>query len=286
MKISLSSILYLNYTLEDAIRLIAEAGYDAIDIWGGRPHAYRGDRCKEECRAVRRMIDQYGLQVPSFIPAQFRYPTSLCSPIPTIRENSILYITESIDTACAMGVTLVSLCPGHTLHGQGTANGWELLKNSLVRLCANADQHGVRLALEPGDAYETDLVNTVADAARLIAEVDCPNLGVLLDSGHVHVTEESMRAAFQNAGERLYHIHVDDNNGLRDQHLVPGDGSLDFFELFNLLREYHYTGCLCAELGWDYTIDPQPAASLALQRLHAFEDGAFYQGVHPTGPMQ
>lgn len=274
MKISLSSMLYLNYTLEDAIRLTAEAGYDGIDIWGGRPHAYRGDRTTEDCRAIRRLIDAYGLQAPSFIPAQFRYPTSLCSPIPAIYESSIQYIQESIDMACALGITLVSLCPGHTLHGQGVAAGWELLKNSLARLCAHAAQRGVRLALEPGDAYETDLVNTIADASRLIAEVDRPNLGVLLDSGHVHVSAESMRAAFQNAGERLFLIHVDDNNALRDQHLVPGDGSLDFIELFGLLREYDYTGCLCAELSWDYTIDPQPAASLAIQRLRALEQSA------------
>jgi protein FrlC len=267
VKFSVSSIVYQNYTLEDAIQLAAEAGYQGIDIWGGRPHAYFNDRDDEECRTARRRIDHFGLGAPSFIPAQFRYPTSLCSPIDTIRESSIAYIQGSIVTAAAMGISLVSVCPGHSLNGQGAVDGWERLKDSLARLCSFAVGRNIRVALEPADRYETDLVNTVGDAARMIAEVDCANLGVLLDSGHVHVTRETMAEAFQNAADRLYHIHIDDNNGMRDQHLVPGNGSLDFAEFFELVRKFNYTGYLCAELSWDYTIDPQPAVCQSIERL-------------------
>lgn len=274
MKISLSSFLFVNYTLEDAIRLTAGAGYDGIDIWGGRPHAYRNDRGEDDCRAIRVLLERYELQLASFIPAQFRYPTSLCSPIPAIREDSIFYIQDSIKTAQAIGGDLVSVCPGHTLYGQGTANGWEILKNSLVRLSKFAAERKMRLALEPADRYETDLVNTVGDAARLLNEIDCSNLGILLDCGHVRVTNEPMDEAFRAAGDRLFHVHVDDNNGLRDQHLVPGEGIVDFSELYALLRQSAYCGFLCAELGWDYTTDPLPAACLTAERLRGFNGGA------------
>lgn len=273
MKLSLSSFLYFNYTLEDAIRLTAEAGYDGIDIWGGRPHAYRRDRSIEECQLIRSLLEHHHLEAASFIPAQFRYPTSLCSPIMTIREDSVSYIQDAIETAYLMGAGIVSVCPGHTLNGQSRENGLELLKTSLNTLCRFAAQRGIRLALEPADAYETDLVNTVGEAAQLISEVGCSNLGIVLDCGHVQLTGESMASAFQAAGDRLYHLHVDDNNGLRDQHLVPGEGSIDFDDLFTLLRSSGYNHYLCAELSWDYTIDPQPVARLAVERLRSFEIG-------------
>lgn len=260
MKISLSSFLFVNYTLEDAIALTAEAGYDGIDIWGGRPHAYRRDRSAEECRAICNLLEQRHLEAASFIPAQFRYPTCLCSPIPAIREDSVAYIQDSIETAASMGAAIVSVCPGHTLHGQPLENGRDLLKTSLKTLCGFASQRNIRLALEPADGYETDLVNTVAEAAGLISEVDCPNLGVVIDSGHVRLTGETMSEAFAAAADRLYHLHVDDNNGLRDQHLIPGEGLVDFTEMISLAQETGYTDFLCAELSWDYTIDPQPAA--------------------------
>jgi sugar phosphate isomerase/epimerase len=181
----------------------------------------------------------------------------------------VAYLKDSIETAAGMGAQIVSICPGHTLHGQTRENGWELLKSSLQALCDFAGPRGIRLALEPADRYETDLLNTVKDAAQMTAEVDCPNLGVVIDSGHVRLTGETMPEAFAAAADRLYHLHVDDNNGLRDQHLIPGEGLVDFHEMFTLARQAGYQGFLCAELSWDYTINPQPAAREAAERLRA-----------------
>ena len=164
------------------------------------------------------------------------------------------------------------MCPGHTLAGQDREEAWEVLKSSLEEICSTASRHQIQIAIEPADRYETDLVNTIADAAHLIEQVDRANLGVLLDSGHVHVTGESLAEAVQAAGERLFHVHVDDNQGLRDQHLIPGDGSVDFPELYRLLAKAEYAGFLCAELGWDYTVDPIPAARQTIERLRGYKN--------------
>jgi len=137
-------------------------------------------------------------------------------------------------------------------------------------ICRFAKIWNLRIAIEPADCYETDLVNTIADAAKLIAEVGESNLGVLIDSGHVHVSSESMPDAFQAAGDRLYHIHIDDNLGKRDQHLVPGLGSINFTEFFSLVRAHAYQGFVCAELSWDYTLNPDDAARNTLEYLRTW----------------
>ncbi len=270
MKPSLSSFVYLNYPLTEAIDRIAGIGYHAIDIWGGRPHAYRRDISHGQAEALRKQLDRSGMAVASFIPAQFRYPTCLCSPNDTIRHDSVSYIQDSVETAAALGAPLVTVCPGHTLHGQESSDGWKRLTESLDAICRFAGLRGAKIAIEPADRYETDLIQTTYQAMRMIHELGHSNLGIVLDSGHAYVVGEKFAPAVQEMGDRLFHVHVDDNNGLRDQHLVPGEGTLDFDAFFAALRQSGYAGYLCAELGWDYTVDPDLAARQTLERLTAW----------------
>jgi fructoselysine 3-epimerase len=267
MKTALSSFVFLYSSLEDAIRKTAGAGYEGIDIWGGRPHAYRTDLQRFETQKVNRLLKELNLTVASFIPAQFRYPTCLCSPNETIRQDSVAYILDSIETAATLNAPVVSVCPGHTLEGQTIQDAWTRLEDSLIVICERAGQYGIQVALEPADRYETDLMNTVETSMQMIHKLDIYNLGVVLDSGHVHLTPETFTQAVQLAGERLFHVHVDDNQGLRDQHLVPGQGNCDFKELFTALKAIGYRGFLSVELGWDYILDPLKPALESLKLL-------------------
>ncbi len=270
MKPSVSSFVYLNYSLPEAIDRIAAIGYPAIDIWGGRPHAYRRDVGRDQAEALRKQLNRSGMAVASFIPAQFRYPTCLCSPNDTIRTDSVAYIQDSIETAAALGAPVVTVCPGHTLHGQDSGDGWKRLVESFDAICRFAGSRAVKVAIEPADRYETDLIQTTSQAIRMIHELGHSNLGIVLDSGHAYVVGEQFAPAIQEMGDRLFHVHVDDNNGLRDQHLIPGEGNLDFNAFIAALRKSGYAGYLCAELGWDYTVDPDPAARQTLERLSAW----------------
>ena len=269
MKLSLSSFVYLNYPLDEAIRRTAAAGYEGIDIWGGRPHAYRQDLDERELHVLRRRLRDEGLLVASFIPAQFRYPTSLCSPNPTIRNDSVHYIQDSIETACALGAPLVSVCPGHTLYGQSREDGLERLRDSLWEIAEFASRHHMRVAIEPADPYETDLLPTCSAALTFITSLGCENLGVVLDNGHAQVVGEPATAAISELGKKLFHVHIDDNDGLRDQHLIPGDGVFDFHPFLQALKQSSYSGFLAAELGWDYTLDPDTAARRTVENLQA-----------------
>jgi protein FrlC len=267
MKLSLSSFIYFNYPLDEAIRRTAAAGFDGIDIWGGRPHAYRRDLSEREIAALRQLIRDEGLAVASFIPAQFRYPTSLCSSNETIRQDSVRYIQDSIETAAALGSPIVSVCPGHTLYGQSKEDGVQRLGESLWAITEFAARHTIRIAIEPADKYETDLLLTCADTLELVEKLGYENLGVLLDNGHAHVVGESAADAVRLLRDKLFHVHVDDNDGVRDQHLVPGEGNFEFPPFVAALRNASYDGCLAAELSWDYTFDPDPPARLTVEHM-------------------
>ncbi|NLW71269.1 MAG: sugar phosphate isomerase/epimerase [Chloroflexi bacterium] len=265
MSLSLSSFIYLNFSLEEAIKRIAALGFNGIDIWGGRPHAYRNDLNLTEIANIRQTAKEFGLGLASFIPAQFRYPTSLCSQNEVIRKDSVAYIKDSIQTAARLGCPVVSVCPGHSLFGQTVNAAMDCLRESLDELCLYATSLAVRIAIEPADRFETDLVNTIPDALQIIDQLGHDNLGVVLDCGHSYVVGESAVEAVSISQDRLFHVHVNDNNGLRDQHLVPGEGTFNFIPFLDALKKHNYQGYLCVELSWDVTLDPDIAAAKALK---------------------
>jgi sugar phosphate isomerase/epimerase len=71
---------------------------------------------------------------------------------------------------------------------------------------------------------------------------------VLLDVGHVNVGGEDPSDSVRKAREYLAHVHIHDNDGTKDQHLVPGDGKIDFAPIVKALREVGYDGYVSAEL--------------------------------------
>lgn len=267
MRTSLSSFVYYNYSLQETVKRVSACGYDGIEIWGGRQHAYRNDLSGTEISELRRLMERSGLEVSAFIPAQFRYPTCLCSPNPMIRADSVAYIKDSINTSLSLGCNRVSLCPGHTLHGQGYDDGMAQLIASVRELNDYAYPREVELLIEPAHRFESDLILTVQDGLDFISKLDLEKLGIVMDTGHCSVNRESMADCVSLLQGIPNHIHIDDNNGESDQHKIPGEGELDFLPFLRQLKKSNYSGYLTVELGWDYILDPDQAAIKSRQNI-------------------
>jgi protein FrlC len=274
VKIGIVSGVYLNYPLQEAVRRVADAGYDSIDVWSGRPHVYRGDFSLEELREVRQLIDEKGMEVSSFLPAFYRYPYSLSNPNEIVRQDSIQYMKECMDNAVALGSPIMLIVPGRSLYGQSHEDAWGRLLDSVDAVCHYARQYDIQLGVEPINQHACDLVNTSADAMRVLDELGHDNLGVILDTGHMYLEQDSLSEALQRVGQRLLQFHVNDNDGKVQQNLVPGEGSYDFPAFLATLGRAGFEGTLTVELGYHYTNDPHPAAQLAAQRLRGWLEAA------------
>jgi protein FrlC len=273
MKISTATSVYVNFSIEETIRRVAAAGYDGIDIWGGRPHVYRRDFSASQLQQLRSLLGEVGLLVPSFMPAFFRYPHSLSSPNETVRQDSINYMQQCADNAAALGAGTLLVVPGRRLHGQPIQDAWGRMVDSIVVVCQYAAQYDLRLAIEPVNRYVSDLVNTVADALQIINQVGSGRLGIVLDTGHIHLSVETPSEAVARAKDRLFQVHVNDNDGQHQQNLILGKGSFDFNSFLETLQQAGYDGFLTAELGWEYTLDPDPAARQTADQLRRLLQG-------------
>jgi protein FrlC len=275
MKFSQSSFVYFNYPLPEAIRRLHRYGYQGVEIWGGRPHACRRD-LDDQIDEIIALLDRLEMGVPNFVPAQFRYPSILCSLNEAVRRDSVQYIKDEIDTALRLGAPSVSLCPGMTLYGEDVDKGWSQLRKSIMELLDYTEGTDLLLLIEPAHRAESTLILTVDDGLRMIEEIGSERLGILLDTGHAHVNGEDLAEAVRKLAGVPLHIHIDDNHGDSDAHLIPGEGSIDFKPFVQALGEIDYQGFLSAELGFQYTTDPDAAVEetyAVLSQLFAPDQG-------------
>ena len=266
MKFAQSSAIYFNYSLQHAIKDLHSLGYDGIEIWGGRPHMYRHD-LDEQMDEIVALLRECDMEVCNFIPAQFRYPSVLCSDNEAVRADSVAYIKDAMDNAVKVGSPAVSLCPGMTLFDRDVTAGWKQLARSLKEIEQYNRDKGLQLLIEPAHRFETNLILTVEDCLRMIDELKSDSFGVLLDTGHCNVNGENFRQAIGRCKGLPLHIHLDDNSGDSDAHLIPGQGNVDFAALAEALDEIDYDGFISAELGGAYIMDPTAACAETLPIL-------------------
>jgi D-psicose/D-tagatose/L-ribulose 3-epimerase len=119
---------------------------------------------------------------------------------------------------------------------------WDLAVSGIREAGLMAADHGVTLAIEPLNRFETDLVNTAGQVIRMVDEVAHPNVKVHLDTFHMMIEENSILDAIVLAGPRLAHVHACENN-----RGTPGSGLVPWDQVAQGLRKIGYGGDLVIE---------------------------------------
>jgi sugar phosphate isomerase/epimerase len=118
----------------------------------------------------------------------------------------------------------------------------EVLVEGLAELGAHAAEAGAVLLLEPLNRYEDHMVNTVAQAAELVATAGSPAVRVLADTYHMNIEEDDPCAALRSVADVLGAVHASDSN--RHQ---PGTGHVPFPAIVSTLREIGFDGVVSVE---------------------------------------
>ncbi len=149
--------------------------------------------------------------------------------------------------------------------GQTAAEATALLTEELARVAPQAEKHGVQLLLEPLSVNQTDVVNTLEEAVRIVdrivKETGSPAVQTMFDV-HNSVDETAPHASLlKRYLPHIRHIHVNERDGRE-----PGSGDYDFASLLSTLSALHYSGWVSLEV-FDFSRDGRTVASLALRHL-------------------
>lgn len=151
-----------------------------------------------------------------------------------------------LDLYMNIGITAAVLHPGGdtwACQGKSTAAILEARTYVLKILSAHIESSNLTICLE-------NIAHSKAE--DLLVSVDAvgkSNLGICLDTGHLNLVDGDQATFIRSADTRLKALHIADNEGAQDQHIMPyGRGTVDWVAVIVALREINYQGLFNLEL--------------------------------------
>ena len=244
-----------HHRLTDAIDLLAEEGYRSVavtlDAGALDPYDDPG-HLSRQIRQVRDRLDRHGLKRVVETGARFllnprrKHDPTLLDPDPARRAIRTDFLLRAIDIAAQLRAEAVSLWSGALTDTVSEDEALARLATALRPVLEHAERRAMILAFEPEPGM---FVDTFARFARLDERVGHPLFQLTVDVGHVHCIEEGPVAEHVRAwGPRIRNVHIEDMVRGVHEHLMFGDGTMDFPPIVAALREVGYGGGLHVEL--------------------------------------
>lgn len=255
-----------HHRLDDALRLIADAGYQGVALTLDWHHL---DPLAEDWSAhthrVARQLRELGLGCVIetgarylLTPGQKHEPT-LINPVAQERGRRVAFLQRAVDIAAILEAETLSFWAGVKQSSVNEPDAWRYLRDGVMEVVDYARKAGVDISLEPEPGM---LVETNADYDRLLAEDGSltDHLNLALDLGHVWVTGESdPAAAVRRYRERLGTISIEGMNRGVHLHLPLTEGDMEIPPLVAALQEISFSRLVCVELSRE-----SPRAHLAI----------------------
>ncbi len=252
MPLTISTQLFAPAPLgERELALIAASGFRAVELWAMRPHLDYTDPCR--ISALREELERLGLRVQSIhapIYASFeevRRGKGWLSLAHGLVEERRRALEETKRAALALQPLGAEHMVVHSYFPYDPEMGYsaEGLESSLRALLSFSRALGLKVALENVPGEEGAVHRMIA----LVEELRSPDFGLCLDVGHANLQgnplEEVERVLLL---PYVFNIHLHDNDGHEDAHLIPGEGTLPWGEIGEALRERNYGGLLTLEI--------------------------------------
>jgi D-psicose/D-tagatose/L-ribulose 3-epimerase len=242
MQFGASSFIWVSPFSTQTLALIDKVhdlGFDLIEICVEEP-----DTIDVEAIAARAVAAKLGISICG----AFGPDRNISAEDEATRRSALAYLKRCIDFAGDLGSPFVSgpmyAAVGETKMLDPTARDLQRSRavESLRAAADYAARLGVKLAIEPLNRFETDLINTVDQGVRLIEEVGASNVGLLLDTFHMNIEEKDIPAAILRAAGRIVEFHA-----CSSDRGTPGEDHLPWPQIAAALKTASYHGPIVIE---------------------------------------
>ncbi|HJN16667.1 MAG TPA: sugar phosphate isomerase/epimerase [Armatimonadota bacterium] len=227
MKLGLNSVLFGAFSMEDAFKFTAMAGYDGIELSAidGMSEHLVLDRWQECAPEIKELSKKYGLDLLAM-----EQP----SQDPTRMETAF-------QAAVEIGIPIVNCGPGGE---SGNEEKWPEVVESLGNLSVMAEKYGVTLCVK---AHVGASIYNTPTTLRAMEEITSPAFGIDMDPSHIYRADENPVEAIAAVVSRVKHIHIRDCLGRQQGPGEPanqanGRGDVDLVGYIRVLHENGYDG--------------------------------------------
>lgn len=276
---------FAHHRLEDAITILSEIGYTSVAITLDHhvlnpfdTHSWR------EVDRTRNLLDRFKMRCVIETGARFlldprrKHQPTLLSAEPDERGRRMDFLRRAIEVGKNLNAEAISFWSGTPEDGVPEDACWRRLVDGCQELAGKAEKWEIRLAFEPEPGM---FIDTMAKYAELHRRVNNPAFGLTLDVGHLHCQGELPIAShIERWKDSLWNVHIEDmKQGVHD-HLMFGDGEMDFPPILAALRGVNYAGGVHVELS-RHSHDAVNTAERAMEFLRKGTD-SIRQVVRPT----
>jgi D-psicose/D-tagatose/L-ribulose 3-epimerase len=219
-----------------AVAQSAELGYDLIEIPALDPEAIDVD-------FTRRTLEQHHLGVTLSLGLEDAADVSSGDPAKMKRgEEKLAKVVAIARDLGATHVTGIIYSAFQKYFAPPTAAGIAGSVEVLRRVAERAAASHITLGVEVVNRYESNVLNTAAQAVEYVRRVGAPNLKIHLDTYHMNIEEADVEAAILGAGDHLGYFHIGESN-----RGYLGAGSVDWSRIFRGLARARYAGPITFE---------------------------------------
>jgi L-ribulose-5-phosphate 3-epimerase len=244
---------FAHHRLEDAVEILADLGYRGVALTLDVHHldpfapdspmrvaALAAQLARNHMRCVIETGSRFILD-----PRRKHQPT-LIGPTTEERTIRLNFLKRCVDIAADLNADCVSFWSGAPADNAPGGVHMVRLVDRGERLAEHAAGRNVRLAFEPEPGMFIDRMDRFAE---LHEKLNHPSLGLTMDIGHLVCNGELPVSRYLTEWkELLWNVHIEDmHHGVHD-HVMFGEGEVDFFDVFNGLRAANYTGGVYVEL--------------------------------------
>jgi sugar phosphate isomerase/epimerase len=250
--ITLSSFRNLKEPLEKTLERLIHQNYDAVEMFG-EPQGL-------DWKSVNEMFCSFDISVRGITGmwgsiSEEGWKRKLLSSNKEVLAYSQEYVKDCVKMCHLLGGYEVNLClfaddefaafdRNHTSVLQEEKE--HLIQNIAIpilsRLTEYASDYGIQLLLEPLNRYSTPYCTTAKEAIYVANQINQDNFGLLLDTFHMNIEEDSIEDAIMESKGLLRHTHFADNN-----RKMPGNAHINFQSIIKSLNTIGYNNYISFE---------------------------------------
>jgi sugar phosphate isomerase/epimerase len=234
--IGVSTFCVLFSSWRQAVELLLAEGCEAIELFGDAPQAHFAALDGDDRRELKLLTRgcELSLHAPTF-------EINIASANPGARAEAVRQYREAVRLAADIGATRVVVHEGHMSYWKlSRADARQAAVDGLRQVLESARQEGVTIALENTNFGKFAMLDTWQEWLALARDLNDPALRLTLDTGHAQIAGWNIPEVIRALAPQIAQIHISDNHGSMDDHLILGDGVVDWTALAQTVRE---TGC-------------------------------------------
>jgi sugar phosphate isomerase/epimerase len=220
LKTGLSTWCFLEEDVYTAVKTVGGAGFKEVELWGEVPHAYHE---WVDASRLGDCLSSYDLEVTLHAPFTDLNPAS---PFQPVNDAVTRTLRDFVSFGARIGAVRITVHPGSVHNKALVARSVESSVGTLRAVVKEADgrlEINIENQARSQSPYHFPLGSNYESVDVLLSEVEGSHL--TLDTGHAMVAGIDPIQHFDRFRDEITEIHLSDNKGVHDDHLIPGPGT-------------------------------------------------------------